>query len=186
MGFITELENAFIEKSHVENALAMAKYMKNKFVFFGIRTTERRHILKGIWKQHKQEVSNDPRALAVLLFEKKQREFHYCAVEILIKELKGKYQPEDIELIEKLITTHSWWDSVDTISKYILGSYLQRFPESINEKVSNFSSTDSIWLNRSAVLFQLGYKEKTDFDLLKTVCNQHKFSNEFFIQKAIG
>ena len=104
----------------------------------------------------------------------------------MIKELKGKYQPEDIELIERLITTNSWWDSVDTISKYILGSYLQRFPESVNEKVSKFSSADSMWLNRSAILFQLGYKEKTDFDLLKTVCNQHKFSKEFFIQKAIG
>lgn len=186
MGFITELENAFIEKSHVENALAMAKYMKNKFVFFGIRTTERRHILKEIWKRHKQEVSNDPRALSVLLFEKNQREFHYCAIEILIKELKGKYQPEDIELIEKLITTHAWWDTVDTISKNILGEYLLEFPESIVGNITKFSNSENMWLNRSAILFQLGYKEKTDFDLLKTVCNQHKFSNEFFIQKAIG
>tara|TARA_R110002126_G_scaffold18160_3_gene69801 strand:- start:972 stop:1217 length:246 start_codon:yes stop_codon:yes gene_type:complete len=43
-----------------------------------------------------------------------------------------------------------------------------------------------MWLNRSAILFQLGYKTKTDFDLLKKICLQHQVSSEFFIQKAIG
>jgi 3-methyladenine DNA glycosylase AlkD len=35
-------------------------------------------------------------------------------------------------------------------------------------------------------LFQLSYKEKTNFDLLKSECEKHKDSKEFFIQKAIG
>ena len=186
MGFIVELENAFQENSDSENAFAMAKYMRNKFAFFGIKTTERRKLFKEIWKEHKIEVTANPRALALLLFEKKQREFHYCAIEILIKELKGKYLPEDIGLIRKLITTNSWWDSVDTISKYILGQYLVEFPECTTSTISEFTNSDNIWLNRSAILFQLGYKEKTDFDLLKKICLQHHGSSEFFIQKAIG
>jgi 3-methyladenine DNA glycosylase AlkD len=32
----------------------------------------------------------------------------------------------------------------------------------------------------------LGFKQKTNFDLLKSECEKHKNSNEFFIQKAIG
>ncbi|HEY4619145.1 MAG TPA: DNA alkylation repair protein [Flavobacterium sp.] len=186
MGVIRELENAFQENSNPENAFAMAKYMKNKFDFFGIKTTERRHLLKGIWKENKIEVTANPRALAVLLFEKKHREFHYCAIEILIKELKGKYLPEDIELVRKLITVNSWWDTVDTISKYILGQYLLQYPKSIEITISEFSNSDNMWLNRSAILFQLGYKDKTDFELLKKICQQHQDSSEFFIQKAIG
>ncbi len=43
-----------------------------------------------------------------------------------------------------------------------------------------------MWLNRSAILFQLSYKEKTNFEILKSECEKHKHSNEFFIQKAIG
>jgi 3-methyladenine DNA glycosylase AlkD len=43
-----------------------------------------------------------------------------------------------------------------------------------------------MWLNRSAILFQLGYKQKTNFEILKSECEKHKYSNEFFIQKAIG
>ena len=110
----------------------------------------------------------------------------YCAIEILIKELKRNYAKEDIQLIEKLIITKSWWDSVDTIAKNILGDYLLEHPLETEKVIERFSNSDNMWLNRSAILFQLGYKQKTNFDLLKSECEKHKNSNEFFIQKAIG
>lgn len=186
MKFTANLEAAFQENSHGENAVAMSKYMKNRFTFFGIKTTERRQLFKEVWKANKEEVAKNAREIAVALYAKDQREFHYCAIEILIKELKGKYREHDIDLIEKLLTLNSWWDSVDTISKNILGSYLLEFPEAIAKSITNFSNSENMWLNRSAILFQLGYKDKTDFDLLKKICSQHKLSSEFFIHKAIG
>ncbi|APA00393.1 DNA alkylation repair protein [Flavobacterium commune] len=184
--FINQLETAFQKHSNAENALPMAKYMKNKFDFFGIKTTERRELFKEIWKQNKQEVSKNSRAIALALYAKEQRELHYCAIEILIKELKGNYQKDDIDFIEKLIITNSWWDSVDTIAKYILGQYLIEFPDCIETTVEKFSNSNNMWLKRSAILFQLGYKKETDFELLKAICIQHQSSTEFFIQKAIG
>lgn len=186
MVFVTQLENAFQENTNTENALPMAKYMKNKFPFYGIKTTERRLLFKTIWKQNQQEVSKNARVIASGLYTKEQRELHYCAIEILIKELKGNYKKDDIEFIEKLIVTNSWWDSVDTISKYILGQYLLEFPETIEKTIEKFSNSNNMWLNRSAILFQLGYKKETDFELLKALCTQHQSSTEFFIQKAIG
>lgn len=43
-----------------------------------------------------------------------------------------------------------------------------------------------MWFNRAVILFQLGYKEKTDAELFFFHCLQHRISEEFFIQKAIG
>ncbi len=186
MNFIPSLETAFEEKSNPENAFAMAKYMRNHFSFFGIKTTERRLIFKKIEKENQQEVSENAREIAMQLFAKKQRELHYCAIEILIKQLKGNYKKEDIKLIEKFLITHSWWDSVDTISKYILGEYLLEFPSETQKVVERFSNSENRWLNRSTILFQLGYKQKTNFELLQSQCEKHKISSEFFIQKAIG
>ena len=186
MGFVSQLEEVFQENVNTENAFAMAKYMKNKFPFYGIKTTERRLLFKTIWKQNQQEVAENARAIASALYAKEQRELHYCAIEILIKELKGNYKKDDIEFIEKLIITNSWWDSVDTISKYILGQYLLEFPETIENTIEKFSNSENMWLNRSAILFQLGYKEKTNFNLLKSICLLHQNSTEFFIQKSIG
>jgi 3-methyladenine DNA glycosylase AlkD len=186
MNFIPALENAFKQNENPENAFAMAKYMKNNFPFFGIKTEERRRIFKEIWKENKQEVTANARAIALELYRKPEREFQYCAIEILIKELKGNYKKEDIQLIQKLIMNNSWWDSVDTIAKYILGEYLIEFPLETKNVITRFSRSENIWLNRSAILFQLGYKEKTSADLLFSECLKHSHSKEFFIQKAIG
>lgn len=186
MVFIENLENAFAEKNNPENGLEMAKYMRNHFSFFGIKTEDRRNIFAAISKENKNEIAENPREIALELYSKKQRELQYCAIEILIKQLKKNYKKDDIQLIEKLIITNSWWDSVDTIAKNILGEYLLEFPLETEKVIERFSNSENMWLNRSSILFQLGYKQKTNFDLLKSQCEKHKNSNEFFIQKAIG
>lgn len=186
MGFISDLEDAFTKNSNSDNAFAMAKYMRNHFSFFGIKTDDRRRFFKEVWKENKQEIDQNPRGIALELYSKPQRELQYCGIEILIKELKGHYHKKDIELIEKLISTNSWWDSVDTIAKYILGEYLLEYPLEIENVITRFSNSENIWLNRSAILFQLGYKQKTNFELLKSECEKHKNKNDFFIRKAIG
>lgn len=186
MKFIPELEKAFKEKQNAENAVAMAKYMKNNFPFLGIKTDDRRALFKEVWKKNQEEVTANARAIASELYSKKEREFHYCAIEILIKTFKKNYKKEDIQIIEKLIISNSWWDSVDTIAKFILGDYLLEFPSETETVIKHFTGSENMWLNRSAILFQLGYKQKTNFDLLKTICEEYKTSTEFFIQKAIG
>ena len=107
-------------------------------------------------------------------------------IEILIKELKGNYKKDDIQLIEKLIGNNSWWDSVDTIAKYILGEYLLEFQSETKKVMERFSNSENMWLNRSAILFQLGYKQKTKAAFLFSECIKQAHSKEFFIQKAIG
>jgi 3-methyladenine DNA glycosylase AlkD len=186
MTFINKLESAFAAKRNPENAFAMAKYMRNHFSFFGIKTEGRRLIFKNICKENNKELIENPREIALILYFKPERELHYCAIEILIKQLKGNYKKDDIQLIENLIITNAWWDSVDTIAKYILGEYLLEYPLETGKVMKRFSNSDNMWLNRSAILFQLGYKQKTNFEMLKSVCDKHKKSNEFFIQKAIG
>jgi 3-methyladenine DNA glycosylase AlkD len=108
------------------------------------------------------------------------------AIDIMMKEIKNNYIIDDIYLIEKMLVTNSWWDSVDVLAKYLVGGYLNKYPEEKLKIIDHFSSAESMWLNRTAILFQLSYKTKTDFNLLKSECEKHKNSNEFFIQKAIG
>ena len=184
--FITQLAAAYQEHASDENAVAMAKYMKGLFPFFGIKTKLRRTLHKKSVEENKAEISREARSIALELYEKPQREFHYSAIEILIKELNKKFIPEDIGLIEHLLITNSWWDSVDTISKYLLGAYLKQFPQETDKIIAKFSASDNMWLNRAAILFQLAYKKDTNVQLLFRECEKHRASKEFFIQKAIG
>lgn len=186
MKFCSKLEAAFKEESNREFAIPMENYLKNNFLFLGIKTEKRRAIFKFIYEQNKEEVKSDFRSIAWKLFQMKEREFHLTAIDLLIKEFKKNYDLKDIQLIEKFLVTNSWWDSVDTIAKYLLGDYLLKFPEEKLNVIEQFSNSKNMWLNRSAILFQLSYKENTNFEILKSECEKHKYSNEFFIQKAIG
>lgn len=186
MKFCSELEAAFKQESNREVAVPMENYMKNNFPFLGIKTEKRRAIFKSIYERNKVEIQSDFRSIAWNLFQMKEREYHQVAIDLLIKKFKKNYVLKDIQLIEKFLVTNSWWDSVDTIAKYLLGGYLLQFPEKTLNVIEQFSNSNNMWLNRSAILFQLSYKEKTNFEILKSECEKHKYSNEFFIQKAIG
>jgi 3-methyladenine DNA glycosylase AlkD len=186
MDFISQLEAAFNQNKNVENAFQMKKYMKDLFSFYGIKTTERRAVFHELLKSNQQEISENYRAIALILLNKEYRELHYCGIEILIKNLKKSYRKDDIKLIETFLTTNSWWDSVDTIWKYLLGQYLIEFPNETEKVIERFSNSNNMWLNRSAIIFQLGYKKNTNYELLFSECVKHSQSKEFFIQKAIG
>jgi 3-methyladenine DNA glycosylase AlkD len=85
-----------------------------------------------------------------------------------------------------LITQKSWWDTVDYLAVNHLGTALQ------NDKKRQYSYSDqlinsqNVWLRRSAILFQLKYKERTDFDLLQAHILKTISESEFFIRKAAG
>ncbi|QRM90667.1 DNA alkylation repair protein [Lacinutrix sp. WUR7] len=186
MDFITHLKESFHKNSNAEYAQQMKAYLKNKFELYGVKSKPRRDILKASVKEHSPEVKANIISITFELYAEPQRELHHCGMELFEKHFKNNYQKEDINYIEKLIITNSWWDTVDYIAKWILGNYLKQFPDQIPEVIYSFSKHENMWLNRSVLLFQLGYKEKTDAALLFQLCLEHKESKEFFIQKAIG
>lgn len=186
MDFIPNLQRGFNQNKSAENAVAMAAYMKGNFPFLGIKTQVRRALLKDAWTDNNAEVKAHSRDIALKLYALPEREYHYCAIDILVKELKKKFVLADIDFIEYLLVTHSWWDSVDTIAKYLLGGYLSQFPEQRDMVIEKFSDSKNMWLNRSAIIFQLGYKTDTDAAVLFAQCLKQRESKEFFIQKAIG
>lgn len=114
-----------------------------------------------------------------------QREFQYTA-NGLIGRLQKKLDPNFISTLEYLIVTKSWWHTVDTLAGDTVGVHFKRFPKVREKYLKKWRKSDSFWLRRSALLFQLGYKEETDFDLLCEIIRENLGSDEFFINKAIG
>lgn len=186
MNFTEALTQNLKKQGNPEYALQMKAYLRNQFEFYGIKTPLRRAILKDTTKLFKKELEENIRSITLKLLKQPQRELHHCGLELFEKQLRKSYLKKDIEIIEVLITTHSWWDSVDFIAKQILGTYLLQFPETTQTIIEKFSLSNNMWLNRSSILFQLGYKHKTDESLLFNQCLKFKNSELFFIQKAIG
>jgi 3-methyladenine DNA glycosylase AlkD len=114
-----------------------------------------------------------------------QREFQYLALG-LISKFEKKVDEGFITTLEYLITTKSWWDTVDTIAGHPVGMMFKRFPKVKAKYLKKWRTSDNFWLRRTTLLFQLGYKEETDFELLCELIKDNLGSDEFFINKAIG
>ena len=165
----------------------MEAYMRNQFPFYGVMSTPRKEILKALKKEHLDVLnSNEKRTLIQLLWEDEYRESQLVALEWMMKWNPKEFNESDIEFFEWLITTKSWWDTVDGIAPNVVGKYARVFPEQMKETLTQWESHDSFWIRRACLIFQLRYRQETDLDLLQYFINKFKPDREVFIQKAIG
>jgi 3-methyladenine DNA glycosylase AlkD len=183
---LKELETIFESLRNNEKAIPQKKYMKDKFDYYGLVTAERRAVFKSVFKNYLTLSNSEFENLVKQLINHPMRDMHYAAIEFSELYFKKNLKKEHIHLIEYLIVTNSWWDSVDTLATHHLGFYLKKYPEQIPSVVNKFTKTDNMWLVRSCILFQLKYKQETNSALLFQLCTDYAYSKEFFLQKAIG
>lgn len=170
---------------NAEKSEKMTDYLKGKFAFYGVYAGDRNAIQKE-WFPLVKEHQPDFWELIHELWEKEEREFQMVGVDLLKKRPKKQYAIDDWQQFEWVITQKSWWDSIDLIASNAVGTYFRLFPEMRDGVISNWRSSDNFWLNRTCLLFQLKYKNDTDFELLTSLIDAFKWNQEFFIQKAIG
>lgn len=181
----TELIDELAKSANAENAVAMKAYMKNQFSFFGIKTPERRQILKEYIKGRVIINKTELNGIIKELWTQPERELQYCAIEILIA-YKKLWTEDTIELIEYCLTNKSWWDTVDPLACDCAGTYFKINPSTIIDITDKWNRNENKWLQRSSLLFQKSYKNETDRNLLAKYILHLASSTDFFIQKAIG
>ncbi|MEK3889722.1 DNA alkylation repair protein [Bacillus sp. FSL K6-3431] len=183
--YLELLKKTFTDHRNPENAAPMEKYMKGLYPFLGVKSPERKELSKHFIRNFSFQSEEDVEPIIKKLWEMPEREFQYVAVDVLVK--NKKYISEDyLDLLEYIITTKSWWDTIDTIANHLVGALFLTCPYLIDERGEKWLQSENIWLQRTMILFQLKYKDKTDTELLFSIIKRTSHINEFFIQKAIG
>lgn len=183
--YVESIKTIFTQNSNSDNALYMKKYMKNKFEYYGIKSPLRREICKPFLKKDNIPKLTEIESIVKELWNEPQRELQYFAMELIFKYFK-LLEADAYLLYKFMIKTKSWWDTVDYVATALTGNHFKLHPQlkkSISEKWIN---SNDMWLNRTAILFQLKYKESTDSEMLFTYILKHCHSTEFFLRKAIG
>lgn len=180
--FVTKLFEA--NRNETESG-PMKKYMKDHFSFLGIKAPIRKELEKEFFKETGIVKEPFDQEFIIELWKKDEREYQYTALTYIEKMLK-KLQKDDLALMERLVLEKSWWDTVDAIAAKPVGRIAEMYPEVIEETIDGWAVHENMWLRRTAILFQLKYKEKTDEDRLYRYIRNNSYSNQFFIQKAIG
>lgn len=166
------------------NAEAMAAYMRDQFPFAGIKTPERRALtrraLAGVVVDDEQEL----RRLAEACWAQPERELQYVACDVLARHV-GVCGPSTVGWSRALITTKSWWDTVDPLATNVVGALVRRHRACV-ETMDAWIDDDDVWLVRTALLHQLRWKHETDADRLFAYCLRRAADPDFFVRKAIG
>ncbi|MCF8364328.1 MAG: DNA alkylation repair protein [Bacteroidales bacterium] len=183
--YIQNLRQAFLLQANPEIAMQQKAYMRNKFDYFGLKSPEQTAIRRDFIKQNGLPDISNLDALIHDLWLQPEREFQYFAMMLTEKFIK-KTDENFIAVLGFMITTKSWWDTVDYIAATLVGKHFKRFPEQIPAYTEKWMASGDFWLQRAALLFQLKYKKDTDLDLMFNLIERLADKNEFFIRKAIG
>lgn len=183
--YLKTLTIAFQQNVNIQKAASQKAYMRNQFEFFGMTSPIRRLVQKPWLLNDKLPPKTDLENITKTLWLKPQREYQFFAQELMSKYARN-FDKNDIELLEFMIVNKSWWDTVDYIAANLLGQYFNLYPIQRAIYVDKWLTFENIWLQRSAILFQLKYKDKLDTDLLSHIITSLLGSKEFFINKSIG
>ena len=162
----------------------MRRYMRDQFAYFGVPTPERRAITKRVLTTIGPPSPVDLEAIGPLAWEIDERELQYAAVDVLVRHVKLA-RPELLSVVEGLVTTKSWWDTVDALASNVVGPLVRRYPPLVTT-LDEWIAGDELWLARTAILHQLSYRGDTDVDRLFRYSLAWAECPDFFARKAIG
>ena len=158
--------------------------MRGQFEYCGLGADKWYPMAKQIFIEHGMYTGPQLKKFVMGCYDQPYREVLYVGIEMMQRKL-----PEQnaalIKMLEYCITTHSWWDTVDWLAK-LVGMHFQRYPELQHPYAEKWIASENFWLQRSAIIHQLFYRENTDEALLFDLIQRRADSKEFFIQKACG
>ena len=184
-GLVDDVRAALRTVADPERARGMQAYLKTAEPCLGVRLPEVRRLTREAAAASPPGTAGDVgRAAGQLWREAACREERYAAIALTgLPVARGAL--ELLPLYEEMITTGAWWDLVDGIADRVRDLLLTH-PDQLRPVLQGWARSPDRWLRRSAVIAQLGARERTDRALLTEVIAVNAGDPEFFVRKAIG
>lgn len=181
---LPELREDFEAVADPHRADEMSAYMKDHFEFLGLSAAVRRAAQKRLLLESASADNDELLSFAEACWAEEEREFQYAAVDVLRKRAKA-LASTDLHRLRSLVSTKSWWDTVDALAAHVIGSLVRRHP-ALSADMDAWILDDDLWVARTAMLHQLMWKDDTDPDRLFRYAEAQASHPDFFMRKAIG
>jgi 3-methyladenine DNA glycosylase AlkD len=185
---IDDVRDALAREADPAKAPAMQAYMRSELPFLGVQTAGRervfrdvfgRHVLVGFGEWHDSVLS--------LWHGARYREERYAALALAEDRRYRELRTIDaLPLYEELVMTGAWWDYVDRIAPRLLRELLEREPRPAKRAMRAWSRSNDLWKRRSAIICQVGLRERTDARLLYACVAPSLDRKEVWLRRAIG
>ncbi len=161
-------------------------YLKSDLEFLGSRVPTIRSVAKGVRREHPDMGRSQLLVLTEKLWGRGIHECRVAAVELLDL-YSSLLEPEDIEVLERMVRESRTWALVDGLAASLIGGLLQRHPDS-SAILDRWAVDPDFWVRRAALLSFLEplRRGEGDFARFAAYADAMLEETEFFIRKALG
>ena len=181
---IERTDGALRGQGDPERAEGAERYMKQIAPFLGLTAGERRSLLRRAWAGLEAPTSDELGEASMRLMAFDEREYHYAATDLTARYVQHANADFLDRWAERLLTTKPWWDTVDGFGSSIVSPLGRR--NDVTATIDRWSDSGDIWLIRTAIQHQRGWRGETDIGRVLDLCDRHWSNPEFFVAKAIG
>ena len=190
VGFSTEQLVEFVRErfrglASAANAAPMAAYMKTATPFYGIKKPDRMPVYREMKKRFTPSSRREYEAGARALWRLAYREEKYAAIEFA-RQSEAFITIQSFPLYQRLVREGAWWDLVDDVAIRLVGRAQLKQRAKVRPVMRRWIDDEDLWVRRTALLSQIGHKQRTDQRQLFGHCLRRAGETEFFIRKAIG
>ena len=185
MTFWNPLKEALEFLGDEKIAAQQKAYMRDQYEFYGCKAPTISSALNEFYKENKATSWEELKDQILWTWKQPQREWQMIGMKYLQK-MKKLWGDDLISFSEELVTSKSWWDTVDFLATNVVGKYLEKKPIYAEEIMTEWNYSDDMWKQRTSIIFQLKYKDEVNTKFLSEAILRHEDSTEFFIRKAQG
>jgi 3-methyladenine DNA glycosylase AlkD len=185
---VDAVRRALADNADPVRAEGARAYMKSEMPYRGVLLPVQRQLYRALFAQYPLASFEDWHATILALWDEAQyREERYAALFLAGDRRYAAFRTlQALPLFEQLIVGGAWWDLVDGLATHEIGDLLRRYPSAMRETVLAWSRGPDLWLRRTAIICQVGFKRETDQELLYTCIAPSLGERNFFVRKAIG
>ncbi len=190
LDLVDAIRQALAAQADPDRAPAFQRYLKSSLPLLGLsmpthRATMRRVL--GDAAHHIGERDQWEATIRRLWHEAAYRDHWYAAIALARHPRYAAWRdPQALPLWRELVLTGAWWDVVDDIATHLVRDTLLDRPEQVAPVLRAWAHEDCVWVRRSAIIAQVGAKQRTDPDLLRDCIAPSLDDRDFFARKAIG
>ncbi len=183
---LTELASSRLAAvADTEAAPAMQAYMKTDMPFFGVKRPQRRPIERELIQMFPPADAAAYRGNVRQLWDLPHREEKYLAISYA-RGFAAFIVSDQLDLYEQLVRQGAWWDLVDETAIHLIGRVVLDHREQTRAVLEQWIDDPDLWIRRTALICQIGHKNRTDAAMLFDFCSRRVHDTDFFIRKAIG
>lgn len=170
-----------IKVADLKKAKSMEKALGGRFRFMGLDAETRRTHLQP-YLDEEEPIEPIDWEFVEICWDQLFREFQYIALSYLLYR-RDSLEPSDIKHFKTLAFQNAWWDTGNMLQK-LMNYFTARYPE-LEDEMVNWAKADDPWLNRCALLHQLGRGKHTRIDILEKALKECSRSKDRYVLSAM-